>query len=81
MAFQVKCGQEHELSEKIWPTTEANPDWKGKQIGRESRHLFWRDLMESVEFLMLTDVKMAFVALPRLLLTHLISHENITEAS
>lgn len=37
--------------------------------------------MESVEFLMLTDVKMAFVALPKSLPAHLISHENITEAS
>lgn len=29
--FQLNCGQEHEVSEKIWPTTEANLYWKGKQ--------------------------------------------------
>lgn len=37
--------------------------------------------MESVEFLMLTDVKMAFVAQPKSLPAHLINHENTTEAS
>lgn len=54
---------------------------KQTQIARASRHLFRRHLMESVEFLMLTDVKIAFVALPRSLPAHLISHENTTEAS
>ena len=54
---------------------------KQTQIVRASRHLFRKDLMESVKSLMLTDVKIAFVALPRSLPAHLISHENITEAS
>lgn len=37
--------------------------------------------MESVEFLMLTDVRIAFVALPRSLLARPVNHENITGAS
>lgn len=37
--------------------------------------------MESVEFLMLTDVRIAFVALPRSLLARPVSHENIAGAS
>lgn len=63
-----------------WARRSGQPQ-KQNWIGKESRILFWRDLMESVEFLMLTDVKMASVALPKSLPAHLISHENITEAS
>lgn len=54
---------------------------KQTQISKASRHLFRRDMMESVEFLMLTDVKIAFVTLPRSHAAQLISHENVTEAS
>lgn len=53
-----------------WVRRSGQPQ-KQNWIGRESRILFQRDLMESVEFLMLTDVKMFFVALPKSLPAHL----------
>lgn len=54
---------------------------KQTKTARASRNLLRRDLTGSVEFLMLTDVKIASVAVPRSLPAHLINHENITEAS